>query len=55
MTLYTTPVARQEIPNTHQWTNLEAAFSTRFVSHLRDATIEELLESVFFAVRAEML
>jgi hypothetical protein len=31
MTLYTTSVARQHIPNTHQWTYWEAVFSTQFV------------------------
>jgi hypothetical protein len=41
-----TPVARQQIPITHQWTNWEAVFSTRSVRQLRDATTE-LLEAVF--------
>jgi hypothetical protein len=40
------PVARQQIPNTHQYTNWEVMFSTRSVRQLRDATIE-LLEAVF--------
>jgi hypothetical protein len=40
------PVARQQFPNTYQWTNWEAVFSTQFVRQLSDATIE-LLESVF--------
>jgi hypothetical protein len=45
MTVKTT-VARQQIHNTHRWTNYEAVFSTRSVRQLRDATIE-LLETVF--------
>jgi hypothetical protein len=40
-------VARQQIPNTHQWNNWEAVFSTRSVRELGDATIEEVLEAVF--------
>jgi hypothetical protein len=40
------PIARQHIPNTHQWTNWEAVFSTRSAWQLRDATIEELLGEV---------
>jgi hypothetical protein len=44
------PVARQLIPNTHQWANWEAVFSRRSV-HLREATLEELLE----AFHAEVL
>jgi hypothetical protein len=39
-------VARQQIPNTQQWTNWEAGFSTPSVRQLRDATIE-LSEAVF--------
>jgi hypothetical protein len=31
----------------HQWTNLEAAISTRSVGQLRDVTIVTLLETVF--------
>jgi hypothetical protein len=46
MTLYIMPIARQQIPNTHQWTNGEEVFSTRSVRQLHDATIE-LLEAVF--------
>jgi hypothetical protein len=38
--------ARQQIPNTGQWTNMEAMFSTRSVRQLRDAK-EELLERCF--------
>jgi hypothetical protein len=41
------PVARQQIPNIHQWTNWEAEFSMRSVRQLRDATTEELLGEVF--------
>jgi hypothetical protein len=41
------PVARQQIPNTHQWTNWEEVFSMLSVIQLLDATIEELLEAVF--------
>jgi hypothetical protein len=37
------PVARQQIPKTHQRTKLEAVFSTRSVTELRDATIEDPL------------
>jgi hypothetical protein len=48
MTLYTTLVAGQQIPNKHQWTGWEALFSTQSLRHLRDTTIEELLEAVFF-------
>jgi uncharacterized membrane protein len=40
------PVAKQQIPNTHQWTNWEAVFSTMSVGQLRQATIE-LLVTVF--------
>jgi hypothetical protein len=47
MTLLTTSVARQQIPETQQKTNWEAAFSTRSMRQLRDATIEELLEAMF--------
>jgi hypothetical protein len=46
MTLQTTPVARQQIPNTHQRTNWEAVFFALSVRQLRDATIE-LSEAVF--------
>jgi hypothetical protein len=49
------PVARQQIPNTHKWSNWEAVFSTQSVRQLCDATIEELLEAVFYAVCAEVL
>jgi hypothetical protein len=41
------PVAREQIPNMHQWTNWEAVFSTRSVRQLREATREELFEAVF--------
>jgi hypothetical protein len=41
------PVARQQIPNTHQCTKLAEVFPTRSVRQLRDATIEELLREVF--------
>jgi hypothetical protein len=47
MTLYTTPVARQQIPNTHQWTNREEVFSKRAVQQLHDAIKELLLRDVF--------
>jgi hypothetical protein len=40
------PVAKQQIPNMHQWTTWEAVFFTRSVRQLRDATIE-MLEAVF--------
>jgi hypothetical protein len=46
MTLQTTSVARQQIPNTHQYTNWEAIFSTRSMRLLRGATIELLGEVV---------
>jgi hypothetical protein len=36
-----------QIPNTHEWTNLEAVFSKQSVRQLDDATTEELLEVVF--------
>jgi hypothetical protein len=55
MTLQTTLVDRQQIPNTRQWTNLEAVSSTRSVRHLLDATREERRNGVFYAVRAEVL
>jgi hypothetical protein len=42
-----TPVARQQIRNTHLWTNWKAVFSTRSVRYLRDETIEALLGEVF--------
>jgi hypothetical protein len=45
MTLKTTPVARQQIPNAPM--SWEAVFSTRSVQQLRDARIEEPLEAVF--------
>jgi hypothetical protein len=48
------PVAKQQIPNTYQWTNCEAVFSKRSVRRTLVATIE-LLEVVFYAVRAEVL
>jgi hypothetical protein len=38
-------VARQQIPNTYQWTNWEVVFSMRSVRQLRDATTGELLEA----------
>jgi hypothetical protein len=41
------PVARQQIPNTHQLTNWEAVLYTRSVRQLRDITTKELLEAVF--------
>jgi hypothetical protein len=34
------PVARQQISNTHQWTDLEGVFATRSMRQLRDATVE---------------
>jgi hypothetical protein len=37
------PVARQQIPNKHQWTNRQEVFSMRTVRQMCDATIEELL------------
>jgi hypothetical protein len=40
-------VGRQENPNTHQWTNLEAVFSRKSVRQLGDATIAELLKRCF--------
>jgi hypothetical protein len=40
-------VARQQIPNTHEWTNWEAVFSEQLLQQLCDATIEELLREVF--------
>jgi hypothetical protein len=46
MTLQTTPVVRQQIPNTHQRTNWEEVFSTQSVRQLRAETLE-LLEAVF--------
>jgi hypothetical protein len=42
-----TPIARQQLPNTHQWTNWEALFSARPLRQLLDSKIEELLEAVF--------
>jgi hypothetical protein len=42
-----TPVARQQIPNTHQWTHWEAVFSKRSMQQLRDTIIQELLEDMF--------
>jgi hypothetical protein len=42
-----TPIARQQINNTHQWTNWEAVFSVRSVGHLHDIKIEEFLGDVF--------
>jgi uncharacterized membrane protein len=47
MTVQTTLVARQKIPDKHQWTNWEAVFSTWSMRQLRVATIEELLGEVF--------
>jgi hypothetical protein len=41
-----TPVSRQQIRNTQQWSNWEV-FSTRSVRQLRDATLQELLGKVF--------
>jgi hypothetical protein len=49
------PVTRQQIPNTYQWTTLEAVFSMRTVRNLRDAAIEELLEAVFSVWSAQRL
>jgi hypothetical protein len=46
------PIARQQIPNMHQWTDWEEVFSMQSVWQLHDATIEELLE-VVFSVRSE--
>jgi hypothetical protein len=45
----------QQIPNTYQWSNWEAMFSTCSVQQLRDATIEEMLEAVFYIILAEVL
>jgi hypothetical protein len=42
------PVARQQIPNTHQWTNWEEVFYTLSVPQLYDVTIEELLGAMFY-------
>jgi hypothetical protein len=39
-------VTRQQVPNTHQWTNWEEVFCMRSVRQLHNATIE-LLEVVF--------
>jgi hypothetical protein len=36
----------QQIPNTHQWTNWEAVFSTQYVQRLHDVKIL-FLEAVF--------
>jgi hypothetical protein len=47
MTLWTTSVATEQFPNTHQWANWEAVFITRSVQQLRNATIQ-LLEAVFY-------
>jgi hypothetical protein len=41
------PVARNQIPNMHQWTNWEEVLSTHSMQQLYDAAIEELLETVF--------
>jgi hypothetical protein len=41
------PTAGQKIPNTHQWSNWKAVFSTWSERQLRDATIGELLSGVF--------
>jgi hypothetical protein len=40
-------IARQHIPNMHQWTNWERVFSTWSVQELRNITIEEPLKVVF--------
>jgi hypothetical protein len=40
------PIAKQQIPNTPQWTNWEDVSSTRSLWQLHDATVE-LLEVVF--------
>jgi hypothetical protein len=37
------PVARQQIPEAHRWTNFKAVFFTRSVRHLLDVTVKELL------------
>jgi 3-polyprenyl-4-hydroxybenzoate decarboxylase len=50
MTLQKMAVVRQQISNTHQWTNCEAVFSTRSVRQLRDTTMYELLEDTFSAL-----
>jgi hypothetical protein len=41
------PVARELIPNTHQYTNWEASFCARSVQQMRDVTTEGLFEAVF--------
>jgi hypothetical protein len=41
------PVARQKIPNMHQWTNWKEVSSTQSAQQLCDAAIGELLEAVF--------
>jgi hypothetical protein len=51
----TTPVAKQQVPNIHKWTNVEAVLSKRSVQHLRSSTTEELLEAVFFMWSAQRL
>jgi hypothetical protein len=48
------PVAGQQIPNTHEWTNWEAVFFTRSMRQLRDATIDEVLEAVFSMFSASL-
>jgi hypothetical protein len=40
-------IARQQILNTHQWTNWEVVFSMQSVQQVHDTTIEELLGEVF--------
>jgi hypothetical protein len=42
-----TPVAMQQIPNTHQWTNWEKVFFMQPMQQLCGTTVEEWLEAVF--------
>jgi hypothetical protein len=56
MILVITPVAKQDIPNTHQKTTWEDVFSTRYVQDLRDtANMRNAGRGIFYAVRVEVL
>jgi hypothetical protein len=55
MTLQTTPASRQQIPNTHQWTNWEVVlYAVRTTVALRNKR-RIVGNGVIYAVRAEVL
>jgi hypothetical protein len=51
-----TPVAKQQIHNTKQWSNCKEVFSMRFIRQILHALIEALFwERFFYAVRTKAI